>query len=92
MSAPAADAALAAALAGVAGDRGEAGATRHAFVLDGAELGHLDQQGERRRRAHAGDAHEDGEAGLQGGIGGKLRVQGGVDRGDLAIDLAQALP
>jgi hypothetical protein len=29
------------------------------------------------------------EAGLQGGIGGERRVQGSVDRGELALDLAQ---
>ena len=48
----------------------QAGEARGAFVLEGAELGHLDQQGERAGLADAGDAHEDGEARLQGGIGG----------------------
>ena len=57
-----------------------------------AELGHLDQHGERGGCAHAGDPHEDGEAGLQGGIGGELGAQGGGDRGELAVDLPQALP
>jgi hypothetical protein len=59
--------------------------------VDGAEVGHLDQHGERGGFARAEDAREDGEAGLQGGIGGKLGGQGGVDRGDLAVDLPQAL-
>jgi hypothetical protein len=90
-SAPAAEAALAAVLAGVTGDRGEAGEARGAFVLEGAELGPLDQQGERAGLADAGDAHQDVEARLQGGIGGERGVQGGVERGDLAVDLRQTL-
>jgi hypothetical protein len=44
-------------------------------VLEGAELGHLDEQGKRRGCADAGDAHQDVEAGLQGRIGGELGVQ-----------------
>jgi hypothetical protein len=46
-------------------------------VLDGAEFRHLDQHGE---RGGLGDAHEDREAGLQGGIGG--------ERGSKAVPLA----
>ena len=86
-SASAADAALAAVLAGIPGDRREAGEARGAFVLESAELGHLDQHGERGGFADAGDAHEDVEASLQGRVGGELGVQRGVDRGDLAVDL-----
>ena len=71
------------------GDRGEAGEARGAFGLEGAELGHLDQHGKGGGVADAGDAHENGEAGLQGGIGGELGMQGGVDRGDLTVDLRQ---
>jgi hypothetical protein len=61
-------------------------------VLESAELGHLDQQNEGGGGADAGDAHEDREAGLQDGIGGELRVQRRIDRGDLTIDLPTALP
>jgi hypothetical protein len=35
---------------------------------------------------------EEVEAGPQGRVEGEVRVQGGVDRGDLALDLAEALP
>ena len=44
-STSAADAALAAVLAGIPGHGREAGEARGAFVLEGAELGHLDQHG-----------------------------------------------
>jgi hypothetical protein len=72
------------------GDRGEAGQAGRAFVLDGAELRHLDEHGERCGVADARDAH-DVEAGLQRGIGGELRVHGRADRGDLAFHLPEAL-
>jgi hypothetical protein len=60
-------------------------------VREGAELGHRDQQGERGGGADAGSAQEDLEAGLQDRVGGKLGVQGGIDRGDPAVDLPKAL-
>ena len=88
-STAATDEALGAALDGVARHRREAGEARGASVLEGAKLGHLDQHGQRGGLADAGDADQDVEAGLQGGIGGERRVQGSVDRGELALDLAQ---
>jgi hypothetical protein len=79
-------------LAGIPGHGGEAGEARGAFMLEGAEFGHLDQHGERGGCADAGDAHQDVEAGLQAGIGSELRAQRRIDRGDLAVDLSKALP
>jgi hypothetical protein len=56
-------------------------------MLESAELGHLDEQSKCGGFAHAGDAHEHLEAALQGGIGGQLRAQSDVERGELAVDL-----
>lgn len=50
----AADQALSAALAKSAGDRREPGEACHAFILDCAELGHLDEHREGGCRADAG--------------------------------------
>ena len=73
--AAAANAPLAAVLAGIAGDRGEAGEARGALVRESAELGQLDQQGERGGFADAGDAHQNSEARLQGGVGDELGAE-----------------
>jgi hypothetical protein len=51
----------------------------------------LDEHGGCRGFADTGDAHEDIEAGVQERIG-NFGMQVGVDRGDLAIDLQEALP
>jgi pimeloyl-ACP methyl ester carboxylesterase len=88
-SAAAADEALTAVLAGSPGHGREAGEACGGCVLEGAELGHLDQHGDRGGGADTGDAHQDLEAIPQGRVGSELRVQGGGDRGDLAVDLRQ---
>ena len=83
----AADEALAAVLARVAGDGREAGG---AAVFQVTKLGHLNRHDQGGRLAHAWDADQDVEAGLERGIGRKEDAQGRVDRCDLALDLRQA--
>ncbi len=75
----------------VAGDRRQTGQAGGAVVFQAAEFRHFDEHGQRRGLTNPWDADEDGEAGLQRGIGFAQLAQGRINGGDLARHLPQPL-
>ena len=87
----AADSGLALPFSGLAGDRGDAGEAGDGGGLEGSDLWQVGEDGGGADLGDAGNAAEDG--GLAGDLGvcGDEGGDGGVDRGEVAADAAQAI-
>ena len=87
----AADLGLALSFSGLAGDRGDAGEAGDGGGLEGSDLWQVGEDGGGADLGDAGNAAEDG--GLAGDLGvcGDEGGDGGVDRGEVAADAAQAI-
>ena len=83
--APAADPGLSLPAPGLAGDRRSAGEAAGLARVEGADLGHLGEDGGGGDPAEPGDADEDGGLSGEVGLGGDERGHGGVDLGDGAL-------
>ena len=77
--------------AGLPGDWREAGETCRLAYIEGAELGHFDEQGEGGDGRHARNAGQDGEPLGEIGASSDLLEDCRLDRRHLAIELFEAL-